>query len=311
MSRKRKQLMQFRYYDTPQKEHVLAMLGEEWIREYGEGIDYLHFHNLMEIGICRDGYGILTLDEKNYPYEPGMISIIPRNYPHTTNSVEGTKSSWEYLFLDPGQIVRSLYKEDAVAQKNMLDLVNKTAIIGRLGDYSQLNGISNEIMDEMRTKSDFYTEVIMSLLMALIFEIARINKEENAVGHSGAASRITSIARSLTYVNEHFGEQIKVDKLADECNMSETHFRRIFGEQMNMTPVEYINMVRIQRACEYINKSEDSMNSIAFRCGFITPSTFNRNFKRLVGLTPYQWKLNPQNYESKLLKFHISAEKGW
>src|SRR5574344_1047004 len=109
MSRRRKQLMQFRYYDIPQKEHVLAMLGEDWIRSYGEGIGYLHFHNLCEVGICRDGFGILTLDEQNYPYEPGMISVIPRNYPHTTNSEEGTKRFWEYLFLDPEQIIRSIY----------------------------------------------------------------------------------------------------------------------------------------------------------------------------------------------------------
>ena len=81
MSRRRKQLMQFRYYDIPQKEHVLAMLGEDWIRSYGEDIGYLHFHNLCEVGICRDGFGILTLDEQNYPYEPGMIVLFRATIP--------------------------------------------------------------------------------------------------------------------------------------------------------------------------------------------------------------------------------------
>ena len=311
MSRRRKQLMQFRYYDIPQKEHVLAMLGEDWIRSYGEGIGYLHFHNLCEVGICRDGFGILTLDEQNYPYEPGMISVIPRNYPHTTNSEEGTKSFWEYLFLDPEQIIRAIYPENEIIQKNMLDLVNKTAIFGKSEQYPFLTGIADEIMDEMRQKGDFYTEAIQGLLSAFVFETARANKEGKDVAYSSTPGRITPIAHSLTYVNEHFGEEIKVDTLAEECSMSETHFRRVFSEQMNMTPVEYINMVRIQRACEYMKKSDESMNSIAFRCGFITPSTFNRNFKKLIGVSPYQWKRSPGNYESKLIKFHISAEKGW
>ena len=311
MSRRRRKVMQFRYYDIPQKEGVLALLGAEWIREYGEGIDYLHFHNLMEVGICRDGCGILTLDEQNYPYEAGMISVIPRNYPHTTNSEEGTKSSWEYLFLDPGFIIRTAYPDNPVTQQRFVDLINKTAVFGKMSTYPILSGIADEIMDEMRTKEDFYTEIIKGLISAFVFEVERVIKTGNTIAHSGIARQITPIAASLTYVNRHLGEQIKIEDLAAECSMSETHFRRIFSEYMNMTPVEYINMVRIQQACEIMKKSDDSMNDIAVKCGFITPSTFNRNFKKLTGVTPYQWKRNPENYESKLLKFHISAEKGW
>ena len=52
-------------------------------------------------------------------------------------------------------------------------------------------------------------------------------------------------------------------------------------------------------------------DNIAIKCGYDTTSTFNRNFKNITGVTPYQLKKNAENYESKLLKFHISAEKGW
>ena len=106
-------------------------------------------------------------------------------------------------------------------------------------------------------------------------------------------------------------ESIKIETLAEKCNMSETHFRRLFTEYMNMTPVDYINMIRVQMACEQMKKTNDSMNEVAMKSGFITTSTFNRNFKRIVGVTPYQWKKTPENYESKLLQFHISVAKGW
>ena len=95
---KKKGYVEMRYYDVPQKEWVLALLGQEWVRAYGEGIGYLHFHNLFELGICREGTGVLVLDRKICPYHPGMISLIPENYPHTTTSTEGTQSAWEYLF---------------------------------------------------------------------------------------------------------------------------------------------------------------------------------------------------------------------
>ncbi len=46
---KQKPKMEFRYYTMPEKELVLALTGDEWIQEYGKDIDYLHFHNFMEV----------------------------------------------------------------------------------------------------------------------------------------------------------------------------------------------------------------------------------------------------------------------
>jgi len=99
--------------------------------------------------------------------------------------------------------------------------------------------------------------------------------------------------------------------LAAVSNLSETHFRRIFEKSMNMTPVDYLNLVRVQMACEYMRKNNDPMERVAEKCGFRTVSTFNRNFKKVIGLSPYQWKIHPENYESKLLNYKISAFKGW
>ena len=102
-----------------------------------------------------------------------------------------------------------------------------------------------------------------------------------------------------------------VEELAQECHMSETHFRRLFESCMNMSPVDYINLVRIQKACDLLKKTTDSMDIVAQKVGFTTTSTFNRNFKKFLNTSPYQWKINPENYETKLLNYNISARKGW
>lgn len=311
MGKKKQETMEFRYYDLPQKECVLALLGEDWIREYGDGIVCLHFHNLMEIGYCRDGYGILSLDEKNLPYEPGMVSVIPRNYPHTTNSEAGTKSYWEYLFLDPESILRSLYPENEYYRKKLLHLINREAVFGRIEEYPQLVGIVVEIMEEMRYKKEFYIEAARGLVTAFLFEVARINQDKPEEEYRGKKGGMSAIGKALSYIGMNYREPIRIEELAEQCSMSETHFRRLFHEYMKMTPVDYVNMVRVQMACELMKKANDSMNDVAIKCGFVTTSTFNRNFKTMIGVTPYQWKKNPENYESRLLQFHISAAKGW
>ena len=86
MSRKKKPRMEYRYYEAPEKCPVLALLGEKWVQNYGYQIDYLHFHNMMEIGVCYYGEGTIVLEDKEIPYDGGAFTVVPKNFPHTTNS---------------------------------------------------------------------------------------------------------------------------------------------------------------------------------------------------------------------------------
>ena len=112
-------------------------------------------------------------------------------------------------------------------------------------------------------------------------------------------------------LDEHYMDSQSIAELAGLCGMSETHFRRLFESCMNMSPVDYINLVRIQKACDLLKKTTDSMEIVAQKVGFTTTSTFSRNFKKFLNTSPYQWKINPENYETKLLNYNISARKGW
>ena len=99
--------------------------------------------------------------------------------------------------------------------------------------------------------------------------------------------------------------------MAESCSISEPHFRRIFVDTIKMPPVDYLNLVRIQNACKIMNKTDHSMEVVASECGFSTFSTFNRNFRKFLDTSPYQWKKNKDNYENKLLNYNINALKGW
>ena len=66
--------IEYRYYEIPEKELVLALLGEEWVRSYG--LDYLHFHNYMEVGICCHGKGEVLIEEQRYPFQDTKLATI-------------------------------------------------------------------------------------------------------------------------------------------------------------------------------------------------------------------------------------------
>ena len=311
MGRKKKDTVELRYYDIPQNEPVLALLGEDWVRDYGREKVHLHFHNMLEIGLSRYGYGLMEFGETVLPYEPNMITVIPKNYPHTTTSEEGEKSFWEYLFIDPEVVLRQMYPNNEYYQKKILKLINQKYVFGRMDYYTQMAGVVNVIVEEMRKKNDFYRDTVKSLVQALILEIARLNKDEEVELELRERPGIAQISPALDFISNNYSDAIRIELLASLCNMSETHFRRLFEEYINMTPVDYINMIRVQMACEIMKKTSCTMDEVAMKSGFAAACTFNRNFKKIVGITPYQWKKNPDNYESKLMQFHISALKGW
>lgn len=311
MSKKKKPKMEFRYYKMPEGSLILPLLGQKWTQSYGRDVDYLHFHNYLEIGYCYEGEGVLVLGEQEYRFAGEEFSIIPKNYPHTTNSDPGTISKWEYLFVDVEGILEQLHYGGSTKRMGyMLHKINSKAYLKKACETPRMAGMIRSILEIMRNTEEFYVEEAKGIMAALLMNVARENKEEREPAEIGG--KITEpVSRVLDYITLHYMEPLKVEELADFCHMSETHFRRIFSMYMHVSPLEYINLVRIQTACNYLKNTDESMVSIANKCGFTTMSTFNRNFKQVIGISPSEWRKRPENFEQQLLKSWIHPERGW
>lgn len=312
MAKKRKKpKMEFRYYQMPAGSPILALLGQKWVQHYGENIDYLHFHNYLEIGFCYEGQGRMLLGEEEVRFSGREFSVIPPNYPHTTDSDLGTISRWEYLFIDVEGFLRSFLDTPVKADKVIQRIYSKALFL----EENQSPSISAKIlkiMNIMRDGEEFYLEEAKGILASLLVEIARLNRRSEEERVEEEKGKLTNmITRVQDFVSYHYMEDIKVKDLAQSCHISETHFRRVFTSYMKMSPLEYINTVRINTACELLETTDAPVADIAHKCGFTTNSTFNRNFKQQMGVTPLEWRKRPESYEQQLLRFNIHSEKGW
>lgn len=312
MSRQ-KAKMEFRYYQMPADSPVLALLGQKWVQNYGRDIDYLHFHNYLEIGYCYAGKGSMILGEDEVRFSGREYTVLPKNYPHTTNSDSGDVSKWEYLFIDVEGFLGEVFQNSPKKAELITQRVYARPIIQKSKENPIVADAILRIMNIMRNPGDFYMEEVKSNLMILLVNLARMNREEEMIPvEREKVGRITDIvSQALDSITLHYTEQIKVEDLAKWCHLSETHFRRVFTEQMKMSPMEYLNLVRIQAACDYLKTTDEQISDIATKCGFFSLSTFNRNFKELTGFSPHEWRKRPENYEQQLLKFRIHAEEGW
>lgn len=290
---------EYRYYEMPPGGQALLLTREEI---YKEKADVMHFHNVMEIGYCYRGEGVMYLKNEKIFFHEGTFTMIPREFPHVTVSGENTFGYWKYLFVDADGLLKGLYGENSAMERQLSEKTNTYPWIFVDTEEKENAALVLQLISVMKEQRLFYREEFKGLMLTLLVRMAahfdEEEKEKNSQGEGEAGkdrrpSRNSMIiSRAVDYISKVPERPVKIDELAKMCHISETHFRRVFGECMHMTPVEYINRVRIKRACDALEKTNYSIGDIAAGTGFGTVSTFNRNFRQIMGVSPQQWRKN-------------------
>lgn len=153
MPKKKKRTAEFRFYEVPQEEPVLVLMGEKWIQVYGENIDNMHFHNLMEIGYCHYGDGDLVIEDAMYRFGAGMVSCIPANFLHVTKSDTDVRAFWEYIYVSPGDILKQGGKSEQEI-RDIMDAVGRNAFFIRTEENPMIVTLVRSVFEEMQNKGE-------------------------------------------------------------------------------------------------------------------------------------------------------------
>lgn len=97
------------------------------------------------------------------------------------------------------------------------------------------------------------------------------------------------IERAVHYICKHIDENLSVTSLAEQSNISNDHFIRLFKKELGLTPMRYINQRKIERAQLMLVVENFPIKDIAYKLSFENISYFNRVFKQYSGLTPMEY----------------------
>lgn len=99
-----------------------------------------------------------------------------------------------------------------------------------------------------------------------------------------------SVEAAITCIRERFAEPLNVERLAELCSMSVSHFIRSFRRYIGLTPHEYLLAFRLQRAKQLLLMTNNTVERIAADCGFNSASHFARAFRTANGCSPSDFR---------------------
>lgn len=99
------------------------------------------------------------------------------------------------------------------------------------------------------------------------------------------------IKKAIQYVENNISRsELSVEELSSELNMSRVHLYKKMVSITGKTPIEFIRIIRLKRAAQYLRESQQTVSEIAFQTGFSNPKYFRKYFKEEFGVLPSEYQ---------------------
>ena len=216
-------------------------------------------------------------------------------------------TEWEYPLQSERELLGKVKIGDRTGAKEILNSILGTILFHNPGDLGILKARLLEllsILSRSAVEGGVDVDVMLEKNLAYVNKVMQINDQGDLcawistalnefielVYSSQDARKVTQISPAINYIDANYDKPITLADIAKASHISVSRLAHVFKEQMGITLIDYLTGVRIERAKQLLLATEQSCTEICFQVGYNNQSYFTRTFKRLVGMTPRQFR---------------------
>ena len=263
----------------------------------------IHTHDFIEIVYVYDGKGYHIYNDVTYPVSKGELYIINSRTPHCFYPTD--KSNSEHLVvynlcflpefissinihlpilveLTDIMLYKSLYPDEIIYSPDL-------KLSGSM--RTEIEQLYEKMYLEFTSKGINYVELLRLSLCELLLKIHRFYQQNHASPESAVIKyRHQLIPDCIQYLRENYSKKVTIEELSNNFFLSKSYLSSLFKKATGSGVVEYLQHIRIERACELLTNTTLSITEISTQVGYTDYRFFNKSFKKITGVTDHEYR---------------------
>lgn len=260
-----------------------------------EQYNQLHVHGETQISLILRGKGQVVLGESTYPVHPENVFLIPGNLVHYFDLKSGTDG--ELRLPDPHVI--SIFFNLPTLNETLFRMKEMKTLRSFLDEIKSAIIITNPYANRLRP---FFTKISqhrgierIPLLIQLLHQLTLSSYSELSSHPLSQTNRFTDsfshrIEPIFDYLDRNYQRAIRVEEVSSLLHMSKNTFSRHFRRYTRKSFMNYLTELRIYKACQLLYQTDFTISRISMEAGFNNLSNFNRQFRKLLHITPSEYR---------------------
>lgn len=277
-------------------------LGEPYIIQKAQ-VNLLcpvHVHDFIEIVYILSGEGVHTVNHQSFHVTGGELFVMNTNVPHEFTSYENSPLKLEvyncifqpdfidYSFLDTPDFIEASnhFFFNSVSPER-----TNEGFVKIVGNKAwAFDNLFHDMYCEYTLRADGYERMLRAYLTILLIKVFRAYRMDHQLDRSLSGMKRQIVENTVTYVQQHYDENIRLEELAALSFLSPSYFSKVFKEYTDQTLTQFIQNQRIQAACQQLRSTDIPIDSIAEDVGYKDIKSFYAVFRKLMGVTPGQYR---------------------
>lgn len=242
----------------------------------------IHVHDCCEIILCLSGGNKVFVDGKLYEAKNGDLFLLNQFEAHKMIASQDGMFAYFSILIHPDYITKN--------STDQTDL-SRCFLKRDLGFSHRISLSDREIFELerrlllFRRDLGFGDDIAKNATINQILVFVNRFSQKHAALEDATSRESKPITRAIGYINEHFAEDLSLERLAKHSYVSVNQLCKLFKTHLGTTVAKYIAAKRIMEAKKMLLQKK-SVAETAFACGFSDYANFIRVFKKLVKISP-------------------------
>ncbi|MDO4572702.1 MAG: AraC family transcriptional regulator [Clostridia bacterium] len=236
-----------------------------------------HAHSCAEMFFCTGGRGRFLIQNEALDVSEGDLVLINANVEHTEQSF--SDHPLEYVVLGIGGLE---FQNGSPRGHTLLSYA---------ADKQNTLFYLKTLLREAECREAYYADVCHNILMLLLVELQRLSDTRvSSVGGEDDRPINKNAVWVKQYIDEHYGDKLTLDKLADIVRMNKYSLGHLFQKAYGISPIHYMTHRRILEGKRLLESTDHGVSQIAEILNFSSLSYFSQRFKKLTGMSPKEYR---------------------